>query len=99
MKPVHSLLFSVIIIFAASCGSANQNKEEIYSGTVHAAGITSYQYGTHTLETENESFALKSDSIDLTRYEQKKVKIIANKIEGYPVDNGPVYLNVISIKD
>lgn len=99
MRYAQSLLFSVIVLFATGCGSTNQKQEEIYSGTVYPAGITSYQYGTHTLETASEMYALKSDSIDLTRYEQKRVQIIANKIEGYPVDNGPVYLNVISIKD
>ncbi len=83
-----------------SCKTGDQNKNsETYSGTVEATGITSYQYGTHTLQAENEFYALKSEVIDLSNYEGKTVTISATKIEGYPVDGGPVYLNVTEIKD
>lgn len=68
-----------------------------YSGTIQAAGITTYQYGTHRLDTDTNFYALKSDQIDLQEYEGENVTITATKIQGYPVENGTIYLNVKKI--
>ncbi len=76
-----------------------QDDSGTYSGTIEATGITSYQYGTHTLQTDNEFYALKSEVINLSDYEGKSVTITAKRVEGYPVDGGPVYLNVQKIKN
>ncbi|MUP44973.1 hypothetical protein E0K83_04350 [Gramella sp. BOM4] len=95
-----SILTSLILLFF-SCGTGNNTAEEgkTYTGTIQAAGITSYQYGTHTLETEESFFALKSDSVNLGNYEGQRVTIRATEVEGYPVDGGPIYLNVLKIQD
>ncbi|TBW27089.1 hypothetical protein [Gramella sp. KN1008] len=98
MKLFSSLAIGVIILFSTSCGSGNTSEGEQYSGTIEPAGITSYQYGTHRLETTDNFYALKSDIVDLGQYEGQKVSITATKIEGYPVDGGPVYLNVTKVK-
>lgn len=82
-----------------SCSSGNTNEANMYTGVIQPAGITSYQYGTHTLQTIDSLYAIKSDSIDLQPFETKEVTIQANKIDGYPVDGGPVYLNVLEVKD
>lgn len=97
----YSILFILAFSLSGlSCKTGNQgNNSKSYSGTIEATGITSYQYGTHTLQAENEFYALKSEVIDLSNYEGKNVTISATKIEGYPVDGGPVYLNVKEIKD
>lgn len=69
-------------------------------GTIQEQGMTTYQYGTHTITTANDDFyALKSDSVDLGTYVGKEVTITAEKIEGYPVDGGPVYLKVLEVKE
>ena len=99
MQAIRSLPVSFLMILMTACGSGPQQQTKEYTGTVKPAGITSYQYGTHRLETATENFALKSDSVDLTRYEQKQVTLTATSIEGYPIDGGPAYLNVISIKE
>lgn len=98
MKYLSHISIAMLLIFSVACGSSNQNDSKKYSGTLEATGITAYQYGSHRLITDTETFALKSDDIDLSQYEGQKVKIKARKIEGYPVDAGPVYLNVISVK-
>ena len=97
MKLFSSIAIGILILFSSGCGSGNAEGQS-YSGTIEATGITSYQYGTHTLESGDEFYALKSETVDLSQYEGKNVTLHATKIEGYPVDGGPVYLNVTKVK-
>lgn len=100
MKLLSGFAIVLVVLLSTSCGSGNTSKDEQYSGVIEEAGITSYQYGTHTLETQNNEFyALKSDSVNLEEYEGRKVSITASKIEGYPVDGGPVYLHVNTVEE
>ncbi len=99
MKSLSYLGISLMLLFAVACGSSNNNENHEYTGSIEAAGITSYQYGTHRLITENETYALKSEKVDLSNYEGQKVTLIAEKMEGYPLEGGPVFLKVISIKE
>lgn len=69
-----------------------------YTGLLQEQGITSYQYGTHTLETRDSLYALKSESIMLDDYIGKTITVEAEPIKGYPVDGGPEYLNVLKVK-
>ncbi|TRO67510.1 hypothetical protein [Christiangramia sabulilitoris] len=69
-----------------------------YTGTIKAAGITSYQYGTHILESGDDFYALRSAEADLTNFEDQEVKLWAEKIAGYPVDGGPEYLEVKKVE-
>jgi hypothetical protein len=59
--------------------------------------VTCYMYGTHLLEAGDSTFALRSSSIDLDQYLREPVEVSVNKIDGYPVDFGPVYLDVVSV--
>ena len=68
------------------------------SGILRAQGITTYQYGTHTIKDGDKFYALRSDEIEMNNFVEKKVKIIAEKIPDYPVDGGPDYLKVIQIE-
>ena len=70
-------------------------------GKIQVQGITTYQYGTHVLIGGNgqTSFALKSDKIILNNYLNKEVEIVGHKIKGYPIDGGPDYLEVVSVKE
>ncbi len=52
--------------------------------------ITTFQYGHFFIDT----YALRSESIDLEVYVDQQVRIIGSKIEGYPVEDGPEYLEV-----
>lgn len=98
MKLFSAIAVGILIFFSTACGSGNA-EGQTYSGTIQPTGITSYQYGTHTLESGDEFYALKSETIDLSQYEGQKVTVNATKIEGYPVDGGPVYLNVTKVKN
>jgi|TARA_R100000935_G_scaffold26603_1_gene46542 hypothetical protein len=69
-----------------------------YEGVLKVQGITTYQYGTHTLTNENDVYALTSDTIILDDFDSEYVEITAKRVDGYPVENGPIYLNVKTIK-
>ncbi|MCP9199136.1 hypothetical protein MKO06_04400 [Gramella sp. GC03-9] len=101
MRYFSASIIAIILLFSQGCGPGNNSQAEgsEYTGIIEASGITSYQYGTHTLRTENDFYALKSDSIDLSIYEGERVTVQANTINGYPVDGGPVYLNVTEVRD
>lgn len=70
-------------------------------GIIKKQGMTSYMYGTHVLVNENGRtlYALKSDRINLDPYVGRKVTVSGESIKGYPVENGPNYLNVESLRD
>lgn len=89
------LLQSIVCLFIISCKDHQTESRKIeLSGTIKQQGITTYQYGTHTIN----GFALKSSSVDLDKYLNKKVTVIGQKIEGYPIDGGPDYIEVEKIK-
>lgn len=95
-------ILAVILIGLMSCMSQknelNKSSATEYKGLIQSQGISSYQYGTHTLTTEESFYALTSETVDLTDYVGKTITLTAEPIQGYPVDGGPLYLNVISIK-
>ncbi|MCH4822308.1 hypothetical protein ML462_03905 [Gramella lutea] len=91
-----------IMFFLTSCGSSKDNSgvknENQYTGIIEPAGVTTYQYGTHRLQTKSTYYALRSESIDLSVYEDQKVTVTATEVEGYPLEGGPIYLEVESIE-
>ena len=93
LKPL--FIGAIICLAVISCNNApnNSNNVEI-TGTIQKQGITIYQYGTHTIS----GYALRSSSITLDDYVNQMVTIVGQKIEGYPVDGGPEYIDVKNIK-
>lgn len=99
---IPSVLFAGIVI-AAAC-----NKETpantictgdcvTINGELKQQGPTTYQYGTHILTTSSGKFyVLKSETINLTPFENKEVKIKAQNLH-YTVEQGPELHNIISI--
>ena len=91
------IFFLTLSLFFFSCDSIiDSNNNVISTGIIHKTGLTSYQYGTQTLNDSNGKllYALISSTIDLDNYENKDVIISGNFVKGYPVDGGPKYLNV-----
>lgn len=98
-------LFLVIItalLFSLTNTCKNQNSNSALmeiTGIIEPAWMTTWQYGTHTISTDDEFYALRSEKIDLAKYEGKKVTLKGERVEGYPVDNGPVFIDVTEIKE
>ena len=64
-------------------------------GVIQEQGITTYQYGTHVLQSGGRTlYALTSKSVKLGDYVGKQVRVSGTKVPGYPVDGGPEYLDV-----
>ena len=99
MKLLTSLAAFVLLLFTATCNNSQSNSTEQYSGVIEQQGITSYQYGTHTLTSEATFYALTSETVDLDQYLNQEVSLKAEKVEGYPVDGGPVYLRVLEVNE
>ncbi|MBZ9629541.1 hypothetical protein LB465_02025 [Salegentibacter sp. LM13S] len=99
MKAIILSLVTSLIFLTTNCDRQNSEEQMKLTGTIESQGITSYQYGTHTLNAEDEFYALKSEKISLDEYVGKEVTISGSKIEGYPVDGGPDYILVTEVKE
>ena len=79
-------------------GAETSAEKVTASGTIKKQGVTSYMYGTHVLvnETGKTLYALKSHRVDLDVYVGKRVTVCGELVDGYPIDNGPSYLDVSS---
>ncbi len=92
MKQYKFILFNFLIcISIISCNKKNNIK---ITGTIYKQGITTYQYGTHVIK----NYALRSNSIDLDLYIDSVITVVGKKIDGYPVERGPEYIEVKKIK-
>lgn len=94
------ILFTFIVVLSLSCSKDKVPGSVQTSGVITVQGITTYMYGTHVLTdtTGCTVYALRSTSLILDDYLNKNVEIKGNKVSGYPVDGGPEYLDVYSIK-
>ncbi|SKB49648.1 hypothetical protein SAMN05660776_1407 [Salegentibacter holothuriorum] len=99
MKVFAISIFTALIFFASTCERQEPEDQIELTGTIQSQGITSYQYGTHTLNTEDEFYALKSEKIELDKFVGKEVTISGSRIDGYPVDGGPLYILVTEVKE
>lgn len=96
MKLLKLLIFCTLIYLSAvSCKKNDANLATIeITGTLKEQGITTYQYGTHTIA----GYALRSSTVTLDDYINQNVTVVGYKIEGYPVDGGPDFIEVEEIK-
>ena len=101
MKSVGIIIFiaSLLISVNLSCSNQKTNTDTVeITGIIQQTGMTSYQYGTHTITSGNKIYALRSSKVDLNKYNGKTVSITGIKISGYPVDGGPDFLEVLKVK-
>jgi len=91
-------LFVAVISGCSSMNNANRGAAVTASGTIEKIGMSTFQYGTHLLKADNKTYALKSGSINLDTYLDKKVTIKGKKVAGYPVDGGPELVDVTLVK-
>jgi hypothetical protein len=104
MNILRSLILIITFTFAFACTDANKGANNNsgmieLTGELQQAGMTTYQYGTHILTTDNKIYALKSSNIDLNKYNGKHVTVTGKKLEGYPVENGPELIEVTELKE
>ncbi len=78
-----------------SCKKESESTETIeVSGTIQKQGITTYQYGTHTIA----GYAIRSNALNLDDYVNQNVTVAGQLIDGYPIEDGPIYIDVEKIE-
>lgn len=100
MKSFFSITIATLFLFTTNCNNSVSTSPSMeISGTIEPVGMTTWQYGSHTIsEEDGKLYALRSSEVKLQDYEGKKVTIKGEKIEGYPVENGPEFIEVTEIK-
>lgn len=99
MKKILILALFVAAISGCSSMKNGENTGTVTaSGTIQKLGMTTFQYGTHLLKAANKTYALKSETINLDTYLDKKVTIKGKKVVGYPVDGGPELIDITLVK-
>lgn len=100
MKIIALLSLSLVLVACSSQKNDYDSKTiSQYTGFIDKQETTSYQYGTHILNTEAALYALKSETEDLDNYVGETISLTAELVDGYPVDGGPIYLNVIKVQE
>ena len=95
------LVLSLFVAVISSCTSmkdSNTATRVTATGTIEKLGITTFQYGTHVLKTENKTYALKGGGINLDSYLNRKVTVKGKKVPGYPLEGGPELIDVTLVK-
>ena len=94
-----SIVFVIVLGLSAFLGCKTDNNIVTAKGSLQEQGITSYQYGTHVLESSSRLYALRSSEVVLDSFVGEIVTIKGTKVEGYPIEGGPVLLEVHTIKE
>jgi len=89
------MIFFIVSIAASSCNKDSFDIE--FTGMILETGITTYQYGSHTISGNGEFYALRSNDLNLDDFVGQEKSVKGNFIDDYPVDGGPEYIEVIEI--
>lgn len=99
-----AVLLFLLITMGASCQKDDSDAHSVnadtisITGVIAEQGITTYQYGSHVLGNEEDFYAITSETIDLDQYIGDTVTVLGRKKPGYPLSNGPEYIEVIQVK-
>jgi len=94
------LVLSLFVAVISSCGSmrtASTGESISIDGRITKLGMTTYQYGTHTISTGGKPYALRSSSLNLDTYVDKQVVLKGTKVSGYPLEGGPELIEVSEV--
>ncbi|MFT4523674.1 MAG: hypothetical protein ACI8ZN_002629 [Bacteroidia bacterium] len=92
MKLIKNVVIVSICLILISCNNDDQDSKIVEAhGALEQQGITTYQYGTHTIS----KYALRSAAINLDKY----VTVFGTKVEGYPLDGDPDFLEVTKVEE
>ena len=100
MKFIKSVILAIVLLSGAvSCSNKKLAADQIeLTGIIREQGVTTYQYGTHILTSNDMTYALRSKAVDLSIYLDQKVTLIGKKVDGYPIEGGPEFIEVLKIR-
>lgn len=93
-----SIILSITLLLLVAMSCRKDNRDIVIKGVIEKQGITTYQYGTHVIMSEESYYALRSSTMDLDAFVSKEVTLTGEIISGYPVDGGPEYIEVKDIR-
>ncbi|WP_316807231.1 hypothetical protein [Pedobacter agri] len=94
------ILLSLFAVIMSSCGSmrsAASGETVSIEGRITKLGMTTFQYGTHSITYGGKPYALRSSSLNLDTYVDRQVTLRGTKVEGYPLEGGPELIEVSEV--
>ena len=98
MKKVIIMFFAAFSMASCSVHKPTSANTVQLSGTIEPLGMSTFQYGTHLIKSSGTTYSLKSNKVNLDSFSGKVVTLIGTKVAGYPVENGPELVDVVSIQ-
>jgi hypothetical protein len=99
------ILLGLTLMILGGCSSYGVKKSDdntvSRSGIITEIGMSTWMYGSYVLSDESGKpmTALDGDeALDLGSYQGENVEVTGTLKEGYPIDGGPEYLEVKTIK-
>ncbi|HET6224902.1 MAG TPA: hypothetical protein VFF27_01395 [Bacteroidia bacterium] len=109
LKDVFVLFIGFVLLMLQACKSTGSVTETprkqgaaiSANGVLQPQGTTTYQYGSFILidDTGKTIYALKSEVVQLLNYVGKRVTVEGMLVEGYPIEGGPPYLDVVTVQE
>ena len=94
------IILSLFVAVMSSCGSMRSSatgESVSMEGKITKLGMTTFQYGTHSINYAGKPFALRSSSLNLDNYVDRQVTLKGVKVDGYPVEGGPELIDVSEV--
>jgi len=103
MKKLILLGLTLMILGGCSSYGVKESADNTVSrsGVISEIGMSTWMYGSYVLSDESGKAMTAldgDDSLDLGSYQGESVEVTGTLKEGYPVDGGPEYLEVKTIK-
>jgi hypothetical protein len=109
LKSVVVFFITVAMLVLQGCKSTGTVSETPHkaapavtaNGVLQRQGTTTYQYGDYILidESGKTIYALRSEAVQLLNYIGKRITVEGLLVEGYPIEGGPPYLDVVTINE
>src|SRR5690606_4816580 len=97
-----TLILSIVVAVISSCSSMKSGADAdavTMTGEMKPLGMTTFQYGTHAIKSEDTLYALRISTVNLKDFEDKSVTLICTKVSGYPLEGGPELIEVSAISE
>lgn len=97
------IFLGMVFLLLVGCTSQETKKSSemtLRVGTVAPLEMSTWMYGTNMLTKDSKIVVslIADKNIKLDDYNGKKVEVTGELKEGYPIDGGPEYLEVKTIK-
>ncbi len=94
-KYLYPFIIILIIILSNACQKPDPDYITVSGKLIKLDTLaTTFQYGTHLIA----GYAAKSSTLNLDNYLDINITASGYKVDGYPVDGGPEYIDIDKIE-